>query len=101
MVGALGHLVSSGPPKWLEIVVTHVGGQLPLKILDSKAWVSFPSQSRCMHIVTRWCQENKASHKPTGRDQLEAVHLELSRTLPNALLPLADFKWYLFPLTNC
>lgn len=101
MVGALGTIVTSGPPKWLETAVTDVGDQSPIKILDSKAWVSFPSQQCCIHIVTRWYQENEASHKPTGREQLEAVSLELSQNLPNALLPLTDFEWYPFPLMNC
>lgn len=37
----------------------------------------------------------------TGGGQLEALCLELSWTPPYALLPLADFSLYPFPVINC
>lgn len=101
MVGALAHMVLSGPPQGLETAVTYMSGQSPIKTLDTNVWVSLPSRPHSVHMVTYYSQESKAGHKSTGRGQLEALHWELSRTLPDAPLPLADFNWYPFPLTNC
>lgn len=67
-----------------------------LLLLDTKVQVSFSGCQYSMHIVTHHCWKINTFNDSIVRGRPEVLSLVL--TLPCALLPLANFNLYLFPI---
>lgn len=94
-MGALGHVVSVKPPEdWKQGQLHGQCVMEPLRALDPKAWVHFPSCHYFRCLVTLGWQRSNAIYKFTGGRQSELHVWSLPRFL--VLCPLAVLNLYPF-----